>query len=43
MISEYQTKFPSFIIAILKLGCVSASGGALISNPESSHGEVGKG
>ena len=43
VISEYQTKFPSFIIAILKLGCVSASGGALISNPESSHGEVGKG
>lgn len=36
MISEYQTKFLSFIIAILQLGCVSASGGALISNPEPS-------
>ena len=43
VISEYQAKFLFFIIAILKLGCVSASGGVLISNPEPSHGEVGKG
>ena len=43
VISDYQTKFLSFIIAVLKLGCVSASGGALISDPEPGHGEVGKG
>lgn len=43
VISDYQTKFLSFIIAVLKLGCVSASGGALISDQEPGHGEVGKG